>query len=263
MLEKRGDTYILYGEAIPLDGLLDAVMAKDDELGGQVGLTDDEAACLAQLFKGYSGRMDFSSVRFMEASAALFRYLAHSTDGDLARLAARSMGWRSDEEELERLRSLEGESGRYRAWWMDLARAVLTTEGFDDYRFGSVRRDGNGTYLYDGEKAVCYIEVSREGGDERHAVISLTLLGNPEAVDDEEGEREFEWCCFFDDEISRTDDDARILGGRLRAIDPYGGNSLIQRRYDIVYDSIGAETLALVVTSLVSMLASYPPQVLD
>lgn len=259
-LDRCDGGYVIAGRKTGADDLLDTVMKLDDELGGSFTLTAVQNEALGRLFAGYVAVPDFTEVSFMEASSALFSYLAESGDDVLASQVARAMGWMSQDEHMARIRSSAPSSESYRAYWRTLAQEVLTYEGFDDFRFGSVKMDGCGTYLYDGEKAVCYIEVSRDGDELRHAVISLTLLGNPEAVDDEEGERQFEWCCFFDDEIGAGDGEARILGGRLRTIDPYGASSLVHRRYDIVYDALDAPQLALVTRSLVRMLESYPPK---
>ena len=259
-LDRCDGGYVIAGRKTGADDLLDTVMKLDDELGGSFTLTATQNEALGRLFAGYVAVPDFTEVSFMEASSALFSYLAESGDDVLASQVARAMGWMSQDEHMARIRSSAPSSESYRAYWRTLAQEVLTYEGFDDFRFGSVKREGCGTYLYDGEKAVCYIEVSREGDERRRAVISLTLLGNPEAVEDEEGGRQFEWCCWFDDEISGSDDDAHLLGGRLRTIDPYGASSLLHRRYDLVFDSIDASTLALVTRSLVRMLESYPPK---
>ena len=259
-ITRKENLYEIEGKEFPLSAVLDEIMRLDDADDGISTLTDEENEALHDVFSSFASVPDFTSLSFRSASSALFSYLASSRDIDLASLVAQNMGWMSRKEEAERLGNTGRLSAEYRSYWMDLAKEVLTGEGFDDYRFGSVKMDRNGTYLYDGEKAVCYIEVSREGGEERKAIISLTLLGNPEAVESEEDNRAFEWCCFFDDEIGSSDDNALILGGRLRAVDPYGPNSLIQRRYDIVYDRIKAEDLALVIKSLVRMLESYPPQ---
>lgn len=260
VFSKCDEGYLVDGRPVTKDGLLEHVMRLDDERGGSFTLSADENKALSRLFAEYVGVPDFTRVSFMEASSALFSYLALSGDVELAGIVAGSMGWMRKDEQLDHIRGILPASEAYRSYWHLLAREVLTYEGFDDFRFGSVKREGCGTYLYDGEKAVCYIEVSREGDERRRAVISLTLLGNPEAVEDEEGERQFEWCCWFDDEISGSDDDAHLLGGRLRTIDPYGASSLLHRRYDLVFDSIDASTLALVTRSLVRMLESYPPK---
>lgn len=263
MLERIDGKYILDSKPVSEEDLLDEVMALDDRLGGAITLSEEENGRLQTLFSQYDGVPDFTEVLLMKASSSLFSYLADSGDSHLASLVASRMGWVTHEERLEEIRKSSQESSSYRAWWRALAQEVLTGEGFDDYRFGSVRQDRNGTYLYDGERAVCYIEVSRQGGEKRSALISLTLLGNPEAIEDEEGNRAFEWCCFFDDELGARGDGATILGGQLRAIDPFGPNSTIQRRYDIVYREIDATTLGLVVKSLVRMLESYPPETLE
>ena len=249
-ITRKENLYEIEGKEFPLSAVLDEIMRLDDVKGGTCILTEEENEALQDVFSSFASVPDFTSLSFRSASSALFSYLASSRDIDLAALVAQNMGWMSRKEEAERLGNTGRLSAEYRSYWMDLAKEVLTGEGFDDYRFGSVKMDRNGTYLYDGEKAVCYIEVSREGGEERKAIISLTLLGNPEAVESEEDNRAFEWCCFFDDEIGSSDDNALILGGRLRAIDPYGPNSLIQRRYDIVYDRIKAEDLALVISGV-------------
>lgn len=257
--ERTAEGYLVGDRLVSVDAVLDAVMEADDSLGGQVVLPEEVDGQLQELFKGRHGLPDFSTVSFMEASSALFSYLAASQDRELASLVADSMGWLDAQSEARRIEGLGEASASYRAWWASYAQEVLSYEGFDDYHFGSVHHDGSGTYLYNDEKAVCYVEVSRDGGDERHAVISLTLLGNPEAVEDEEGERAFEWCCWFDDEISRTDDDAHLLGGHLRTIDPYGASSRLQRRYDVAYDAVTPSQLGLVTRSLVHLLESRPP----
>ena len=240
-ITRKENLYEIEGKEFPLSAVLDEIMRLDDADCGTCTLTDEENEALQDVFSSYASVPDFSSLSLRSASSALFSYLASSHDSELASIVARNMGWMSRKEESERLENTGRLSAQYRSYWMSLAREVLTADGFDDYRFGSVKMDRNGTYLYDGEKAVCYIEVSREGEEERKAIISLTLLGNPEAVESEEDNRAFEWCCFFDDEIGSSDDNALVLGGRLRAVDPYGPNSLIQRRYDIVYDRIKAE----------------------
>ena len=263
LLERTEGKYYLNGEEVGPDGLLDRIRTLDDELGGRFTLTGEENEELRKLFAGYHPLPDFTSLVLMEASSGLFSYLAREKDASLAARVASAMGWQTDAGQLERIRTTSQRSGAYREYWMDLARNVLTADGFDDYRFGSVKSPGNGTYLYDGEKAVCYVEVSRQGDERRSAVISLTLLGNPEAIEDEEGNRGFEWCCFFDDELSRYGDGAMILGGRLRTIDPFGSSSRLHRRYDLVYDPIEAGQLALVLISLVRMLESYPPEAVE
>lgn len=258
-MERKGSSYIISGRMVSADSLLDEVMRLDDGMEGTMTMSQEECQTLDELFSSYS-HTPFSGMSFMKASGELFSYIAQSGDEELARAVARNMGWLSEKERKDRLSAFADSSASYREYWMILAREVLTVQGFEDFRFGSIKHDGCGTYLYDNEKAVCYIEVSRSGDDERSAVISLTLLGNPEAVDDEDGECQFEWCCYFDDELSDRGDDALILGGRLRTIDPFGRNSLLHRRYDLVYDSIDAITLATVVRSLTRMLESLPPR---
>ena len=259
MLERTAEGYLLFSQPVGKEDLLEMITRIDEESGESSVLSAEEDSRLKKLFSSYAGLPDFTAVRFRKASSALFSYLASSQDSELASAVAAAMGWQSEEEKHELIRKYSQQSASYREYWLALAREVLTCEGFDTYRFGSVRPDRNGTYLYDGEKAVCYIEVSRSGDENRSALISLTLLGNPEAIEDEEGNRAFEWCCFFDDELSSSAD-ARILGGKLRAIDPFGPGSMLHRRYDIVYDSVDASTLAVVVVNLVKMLESYPPE---
>ena len=99
----------------------------------------------------------------MASSHELFQYLAETGDEELLGLVASSLGLMSAEEQAELIRQENSSSSAYRNYWMDLSREVLTSEGFDDFRFGAVKRDRNGCYLYDDEKAVLYVEVSRDG----------------------------------------------------------------------------------------------------
>ena len=158
-LDRCDGGYVIAGRKTGADDLLDTVMKLDDELGGSFTLTAAQNEALGRLFAGYVAVPDFTEVSFMEASSALFSYLAESGDDVLVSQVARAMGWMSQDEHMARIRSSAPSSESYRAYWRTLAQEVLTYEGFDNFRFGSVKMDGCGTYLYDGEKAVCYIEV--------------------------------------------------------------------------------------------------------
>ncbi len=238
--------------------LLEAIREDDDKEGGRFLLTKEENEALSVLFASYRNLPDFSEVYFMKASSALFSYLAASQDEELSKAVAASMGWPEKSETRAGLDKINEDYQAYKAWWLEYAEEVLTTEGYDDYRFGRITPSRSGCYLYDDERAVCFVEVSREGNEKRNAVISLTLLGNPEAISTEEENREFEWCCYFDD-MFKTDE-PRVLGGLLAAIDPYGERSRIMRRYDIKWKDLLPEELGLITKSLISMLALYPPE---
>ncbi len=58
------------------------------------------------------------------------------------------------------------------------ASGIVLLKSYEDYLNG-----------YDDEKAVLYVEISRDGDDVRDALISFTLLGNPEAIEDENGNK--------------------------------------------------------------------------
>lgn len=259
MLERKSEnTYLLDDKEYDAAALLDAVMAKDDSDGGKREISAESAAKLDAMFSAYSNVPSFAGMMFMSGSAELFEYLASSDDDVLLKAVAAAMGYITDEEQMERIKNSGAESSSYKRWWMEYAEGVLTSEGFDSFRFGSVKRDRNGCYLYDNEKAVLYAEVSRRGSEKRDFLLSLTLLGNPEAIDDEEKNREFEWCCYFDDMLSK--EDARLLGGTLRTIDPYGEKSRLMRRYDVVYHELLPSEAALVTRELIKLMDMYPPE---
>ena len=260
MIEKKGDAYSVFGKETNLEDLLCEVIRVDDEKKGSLVLADEDAERLSLLFSSYVNVPSFRNLSFMEGSRALFSYLAKTHDEAVAKLVADNMGLITSEEQKEKIRKSGKQSSSYKTYWSTLAREVLTYEGFDDYRFGAVKMDSNGCYLYDDERAVCYVEVSREGDEKRDAIISLTLLGNPEAIAGEDDQRAFEWCCFFDDELAEKGKEATILGGKLRTIDPFGPHSLIHRRYDIMFEKVGASELGLILRSLVHLMDSYPPQ---
>ncbi len=259
MLERKSDNkYILDGSEYSADSLLSAVMAKDDNEGVKRELDAEKAAKLDTLFSAYSNVPSFAGLMFMSGSAELFEYIAVSEDKVLLKVVAMAMGYMTDDEMMERIKNSGSESSSYKKWWMEYAEGVLTCDGFDSFRFGSVKRDRNGCYLYDNEKAVLYAEVSRSGDEKRDFLLSITLLGNPEAIDDEEKNREFEWCCYFDDMLSK--EDATLLGGALRTIDPYGEKSRLMRRYDVVYHELLPSEAALVTRELVKLMDMYPPE---
>ena len=138
-LDRCDGGYVIAGRKTGADDLLDTVMKLDDELGGSFTLTVAQNEALGRLFAGYVAVPDFTEVSFMEASSALFSYLAGSGDDVLASQVARAMGWMSQDEHMARIRSSAPSSESYRAYWRTLAQEVLTYEGFDDFRFGSVK----------------------------------------------------------------------------------------------------------------------------
>ncbi len=259
MIEKRNSKYYLDGSEYELNSLLAAVLKKDDEIGGRFLLSSSECESLNELFSSFINPPKFEDLYFMSSSKELFSYLASSQDEELLKVVAINLGLKTVEEQAEMIHSEGERSVLYRRFWSEMSKEVLTTEGFDEYRFGAVKRDRNGCYLYDDEKAVLYVEISRDGDELRDALISFTLLGNPEAIEDENGNREFEWCCYFDDLLSK--DDSTFLGGKLRAIDPYGTSSKTFRRYDCSFKAIDAVTLGLVVKEAAKLLLLYPPTI--
>ena len=257
-MRKTDGLYEAEGRLLPPEALLDAVRKGDDERGGRFLLSSSEAAKLDELFSRFVKAPSCEGLCFMASSHELFQYLAETGDEELLGLVASSLGLMSAEEQAELIRQENSSSSAYRNYWMDLSREVLTSEGFDDFRFGAVKRDRNGCYLYDDEKAVLYVEVSRDGGDKRDALISFTLLGNPEAIESEEQNREFEWCCYFDDLLS-AEENPLFLGGLLRTIDPFGQSSVTWRRYDIRYPETDAVSLGLIIKEAVRLMSMYPP----
>jgi len=258
LTKKNENTYTLEGQDYDITNLLSAVMEVDDLSKEKMCLSEETATKLDELFSLYSSVPSFKGLLFMSGSASLFEYLASSGDEELLNVVAKNMGYLTEEERFALLKSSGAQSSAYREWWLKYAEGVLTREGFEAFRFGSVKMDRNGCYLYDNEKAVLYAEVSREGGEKRDFLLSLTLLGNPEAIEDEEKNREFEWCCYFDDLLGQ--EDPRVLGGQLRALDPYGEKSRLLRRYDIVYSQLLPSEAALVTVELVKLLELYPPE---
>lgn len=259
MIEKTEEGHWRYkGEDFDAPSLLARIQKDDDEEGGRFLLTKEEDEALFILFSEYKNLPKFSEVCFMKASSSLFSYLAKSKDEELSKAVALAMGWKRKDDTSKDLDKLESELKEYKAWWMAYAEDVLTSEGYDDYRFGKITPSRSGCYLYDDERAVCFVEVSREGGERRNSVISLTLLGNPEAITTEDENREFEWCCYFDDLFSKGE--PVVLGGELIALDPYGERSTLMRRYDIKWKSLLPKELAVITKALLSTLALYPPE---
>ena len=259
MIKKKDNLYEADGKLLPLDALLDAIRKGDDERGGKFLLSASESEKLDELFSRYVNAPSFEGMYFMASSYELFQYLAETKDEELLKEVASSLGLMTAEEQAELIRSEYSTSTSYRTYWMDLSREVLTSEGFDDFKFGAVKRDRNGCYLYDDEKAVMYVEVSREGEEKRDALLSFTLLGNPEAIESEDQNREFEWCCYFDDLIS-SEEKPMFLGGELRTIDPFGASSITWRRYDVRYSNIDAVSLGVIIKEAVKVMAMYPPE---
>lgn len=244
--------------------LPDAVGEYDAERGGEpAALSPETAEKLREvLSRDYEDVPDWSGVMFLPATRELLTILADTADPEILPFIAEGLGLRTAEEKMEAISRAGAESSAYRDWWRSFSLDLLNREDFLDHHFGPVTRDRSGSYLYDDEKAVAYVEVSRKEGEEgrRDCLVSLTLLGNPEAVTDEEGNRQFEWCCFFDDELSAGEGRATILGGELRTIDPFGESSRLHRRYDISWKALLPEELSLVVRSLLEMMRSYPPE---
>ena len=260
IIKAEEGRYLFDGNSYSIPKLLDAIREADDKEGGKYYLSDEESKALSSRLSSYNNFPSFSNVAFMAASSALFKYLATNHDPSLLAAVAKALGWKSDEEKMKEIKSFGASSALYKEWWMEYAKALLTSDGFDDFHFGRITSDRDGCYLYDDEKAVLYVEVSRDGSERRNAVLSLTLLGNPEAVVDEEQNREFEWCCYFDDLISEDEEGTMLLGGHLRTIDPYGESSRLMRRYDLVYKALLPSELALVTKELIHLLSLYPPE---
>lgn len=261
MIEKTRDGfYAIDGREVPIASLLEEVTAADEVAGGRFTLPPDECQELKALLAEYNGTPDFSRVCFMKYSSELFSYIAKTKDMQLLSAVAKNMGWKSDEEKEAEIKGYLAASKAYQLWWRAYAEDLLTSEGYDDFHFGPVRQDSQGCYLYDDERAVLYVEVSREGSEERNCVLSMTLLGNPEAIANEEQNLEFEWCCFFDDLLSEEGDDARLLGGKLRTIDPFGEKSKLLRRYDLKYEQLLPSQFATVTRELIRILGMYPPE---
>lgn len=261
MFEKvRPGVYAIDGREYALDSLLPAITACDEEAGGRYILPPEECASLKELLLEYNGYPDFSSVTFMKYSSELFSYIASSKDSELLALVASNMGWKSDAEKEAEIKNYYSASRSYQLWWRSYAEDLLTTEGYDDYHFGPVKQDSQGCYLYDDERAVLYVEVSRDGEEKRNCVLSMTLLGNPEAITNEQQNMEFEWCCYFDDLLTEEGDDAVLLGGSLRTIDPFGEKSKLLRRYDLRYKDLLPNELATITRELIRVLGMYPPQ---
>ena len=250
---KKDNYYILDGRELMPSAILAEVQRLDDEKRGKLLLDEKVAEKLDQLFSKYINAPHFDKLYFMHSSYELFCYLAESSDEVLLDMVSKNMGLKTYEQSKSELPF----SSSYRGYWLKMSEEVLTSEGFDSYRFGSVKIDRNGCYLYDDEKAVMYIEISRDGDDSRNALLSFSLLGNPEAIVSEDQEREFEWCCYFDDMLSK--EDPRFLGGKLSTVDPYGESSVTFRRYDVHFNSLDAITLGLIVKEAARLLAIYPP----
>ena len=248
---KQGNNYIIDGRETELSAILDVVQRLDDEKRGKFLLDECASSKLTQLFSKYNNAPRFENLYLMQSSYELFNYLAESGDVSLVDMVATNLGLKTYSQIKNSI------SSSYRDYWLKMSEEVLTSEGFENHRFGKVTIDRNGCYFYDDEKAIMYIEISRDGDDKRNALLSFTLLGNPEAIESEDQEREFEWCCFFDDMLSN--EDPHFLGGELSTIDPYGESSITFRRYDVRFHNIDAITLGVVIKEAARLLAIYPP----
>lgn len=248
---KKDNLYIIDGREFLISAVLNEVQRIDDEKRGKFLLDESASSKLNKLFSKYNNAPRFDNLYLMQSSYELFNYLAESNDVALVEMVATNLGLRT----YSRMKSTILSS--YRDYWLKMSEEVLTCEGFENYRFGKVTIDRNGCYLYDDEKAVMYVEISRDGDDSRNALLSFSLLGNPEAIVSEDQEREFEWCCYFDDMLSK--EDPRFLGGKLSTVDPYGESSVTFRRYDVHFNSLDAITLGLIVKEAARLLSIYPP----
>lgn len=250
---KKDNLYILNGREFPISAILDEVQRIDDEERGKFLLDESVSSKLTVLFSKYNNAPRFNNLYLMQSSYELFNYLAESGDVDLVEKVANNLGLKT----YEQIKNDLTLSSSYRDYWLMMSKEVLTREGFDNYRFGSVKMDRNGCYLYDDEKAVMYVEISRDGKEKRNALLSFSLLGNPEAIENEDQEREFEWCCYFDDML--FNDDPRFLGGKLSTVNPYGESSVTFRRYDVRFSNLDAITLGVIIKEAAKLLSIYPP----
>ena len=257
MFVKIGNEYLFQNKMYEnANELLDALQSVEDYSFSAL-LESKDVALLNEKFSTYFNRPNFETTKFGPVTLKLLSYIAHNDDKDLFEEVRKALGCKTGEE-LNEKRELDKEEHKaYLDYWMDLSKRVLTQPGFEEFHFGKLSRSSDGCYLYDDEAVFAYVIISKQGGERRKAELILTLLGNPEAVTDGKEAMAVEWCFYFDSLLSNNI--TNFLGGTLSAIDPYGKDSRLMRRYCISYQEMkSAEEVADIIIRLKHKLEVYP-----
>lgn len=262
-LDKDGDEYILAenGKCRRFDAssLLQEISRLDLRFPEKKVLSLHQATSLEAKLAGRRRVPHFDSVFFASASSALFAYLSDEDDPVLLRAVADAMGWK-DLAQVKGDAAAESEMRRlYLEYWSHFAQSLLTREGFDAYHFGALSPYADGTYLYDEEKVVGFVTIGFAGREERKVSFTFLLTGNPEAIMGNDEERSFQWCCYLD-ELLEKEAHPLFLGGALRAVDPFGVQSRVMRKYEISYPKLDAEAFATVIAAYCRYTEMLPPE---
>ncbi len=221
-------------------------------------LDPKDAELLMEKLSPFFNRPNFSATKFGPVTLSLLSYLAHNTDEELFEEVRIALGCKTAEDLNAEREQDKTESVQYRNFWMKFSQILLTSSGFEDFHFGKMARSSDGCYLYDEESVFAYVIISKSGIDKRKCELILTLLGNPEAVTDGKEAMMVEWCFLFDTLLSKTGS-AELLSGSLTAIDPYGKDSRLMRRYRLSFSQPLSETeLADIMVKLKRKFEVYP-----
>ncbi len=236
--------------------LLDELQSVEDYSFSAL-LESGDARLLNEKLSSYFNKPNFETTKFGPVTLKLLSYLANNDDPELFETVRLALGCKTGEELSAKREQDKEENKEYLDFWMDVSKRVLTEPGFEEFHFGKIGRNSDGCYLYDDEAVFAYIIISKHGGERRKAELILTLLGNPEAVTDGKEAMAVEWCFYFDGLLSNNI--TTFIGGTLSAIDPYGKESRLMRRYCISFNEPkSAEEIAAIIIKLKHKLEIYP-----
>lgn len=256
--EKLKNTYYLSTtqEFYDAHDLLRQLMKFDDFTSPQLLSKEDSQKFLEKINK-FANKPNFSITKWGSVTHALLSYLANNEDDELLDAVRQAFALKTNEELTEYLLKINGERESLLTYWMTFAKELLTAKGFEEFHFGKLTSSSDGCYLYNDEAVFAFISLSTAIESFRKVELIVPLLANPEAISEATEALQVQWCFYLDDLLTENES-VPFLKGTLRAINPYGKESKLMRRYSLTYDSLNEGELASILKDLKQKLENYP-----
>ena len=256
--EKLNNTYYLNADQSFYDAhqLLYRLRDADDFSSPQL-LSEEDTANLLEKINRYSNKPNFKMTKWGSVTHALLCYLANNEDEDMLNAVRQALALKTNEEIIAYLLSQTNERQSLIEFWMAFSKELLTSEGFEEFHFGKLTSSSDGCYLYNDESVFAFISISSKIEPVRKVELIVPLLANPEAVSEATEALQVQWCFYLDDLLTEKKS-VSFLNGTLRAINPYGKESKLMRRYSLTYASLNEIELASKIKVLKKTLENYP-----